>query len=482
MLAALAMRPYAANTRPRDPRRDPRFVPEPLREFRGAWVATVANIDWPSAPGLPKETQQAELISLLDRLKAVRFNAVIFQVRPACDAMYESEREPWSEFLTGTMGKSPGWDPLEFAIKEAHARGMELHAWFNPFRALPPNPKSPVHPRHITKVHPEWVRRYGKLTWLDPAEPGVAQHTLDVILDVVRRYAVDGVHIDDYFYPYKEKDAAGASIPFPDDEAWKRYRDSGGDLARDDWRRGHVDAFVERMYAEVKAARRSVKVGISPFGIWRPGNPSQIKGLDAYGEIYADSRRWFREGWVDYLAPQLYWRVDQTAQSFPVLLQWWAGQNGANRHLYPGVYSTKHSAVEIEYQTRITRGIAGASGNIHFSAKSLLAGGLDDGASLSFHLARSVYNEPALAPPSDWLTDTERPPNLESDRVGDAVVWKADPEHRLVLVQWFAKDRWRQGIQPARSGKCRLPREASRVCVSGVDALGRLSTASEPLL
>lgn len=482
ILAALAMRSAPGLRRRPDPRRDPQSVPEPEREFRGAWVATVGNIDWPSERGLSREQQQQELVALFDRLKAARFNAVIFQVRPGCDALYASDKEPWSEFLTGTMGKSPGWDPLEFAIKEARARGMELHAWFNPFRALPPISKSPVDDRHLVRTRPEWVRRYGGLHWLDPSEPGVGQHTLDVILDVVKRYPVDGVHIDDYFYPYRVKDSGtGQAVDFPDDTNWKRYKESGGDLTRDDWRRGHVDGFVERLYAEVKAVRRETKVGVSPFGIWRPGNPAQIKGLDAFAEIYADSRRWFREGWLDYLAPQLYWRVDQPGQSFPVLLQWWASQNGANRHLFPGLYTSKHSSVEIEYQTRITRGVQGAGGNIHFSSKPLLAGSVTDKSSLAGHLAATVYAEPALVPASPWLSDSKAPPAIPAALAGESIVWNRDPSHRWVVSQWFAKDRWWQSVLPASKGTWRIPKDAVRVAVSGVDNLGRVSSPVDPL-
>lgn len=220
----------------------PLAPPEPMREFRGAWIATVANIDWPSKPGLPVAQQKAELIALLDRAAQLHFNAIIFQVRPACDAMYASSLEPWSEYLTGTQGQAPEpfYDPLAFAIEEAHKRGLELHAWFNPYRARHLKAKSPVAPNHISQTHPEWVRKYGGQLWLDPGEPGVREHILRVVLDVVNRYDVDGVQFDDYFYPTPEKDADGHEIDFPDEASWKKYGEATG-LSRDDWRRENVN-------------------------------------------------------------------------------------------------------------------------------------------------------------------------------------------------------------------------------------------------
>src|SRR5436309_8529319 len=198
--------------------------PKPLREFRGAWVATVANIDWPSKPGLSTSEQKAELISILNRAAQLKLDAIIFQVWPACDALYASSIEPWSEYLTGIMGNAPEpfYDPLSFAVEEAHKRALELHAWFNPYRAHHNAAKSLISANHISKTRPQLVRQYGKFLWLDPGEKEVQDYSLSVMQDVVKRYDIDGVHIDDYFYPYKEPDAAGQDLDFPDDASWKR--------------------------------------------------------------------------------------------------------------------------------------------------------------------------------------------------------------------------------------------------------------------
>ncbi|HLZ55262.1 MAG TPA: family 10 glycosylhydrolase, partial [Verrucomicrobiae bacterium] len=299
--------------------------PPPPREFRGAWLATVANLDWPSQPGMSVATQKAELIALLDHAAQLKLNAVILQVRPMADAVYASPLEPWSEFLTGRMGRGPEpfYDPLAFAVAEAHKRGLELHAWFNPFRvSLPPNQaRSPAALNHLSRTHTELVHRYSNLLWLDPGEPAAREHVLNVILDVVRRYDVDGVTFDDYFYPYPDKDADGHAVDFPDNASWRKYGATSG-MSRDEWRRANVNQFVQNTYRSIHALKPWVKFGISPFGIWRPGFPPQIQGLDTYARLYADSRLWLASGWLDYLSPQLYWPVDQREQSFPVLLQW----------------------------------------------------------------------------------------------------------------------------------------------------------------
>jgi uncharacterized lipoprotein YddW (UPF0748 family) len=346
-------------------------------EFRGAWVASVHNIDWPSAPGLSAATQRVELRAILDRAVQLKLTAILLQVRPASDALYESQQEPWSQFLSGRQGVSPGYDPLKFAITEAHARGIELHAWINPFRAAS-NAKGYLDGHHVAKQHPEWVRRFGAQLWVDPGEPAARAYVLGVIRDIVRRYDIDGVHIDDYFYPYPVK-----GVSFPDELTWERYGSKSG-LSRAEWRRDNINTFVRSMYRIVKETKPTVRVGISPFGIWRPGVPPTTEAqLDAYGQLYADSRKWLAEGWCDYMAPQLYWSIQPAKQSFPVLLDWWRAQS-RGKPVWPGIATdrigAKRPAREIMDQIALTRRGTNSPGHIHWSMKALMQnrGGIAD--------------------------------------------------------------------------------------------------------
>lgn len=381
--------------------------PPPVqREFRGVWVATVDNIDWPSQRGLDSARQKQELLAILDRAAALRLNVVILQVRDSCDAFYDSKIEPWSEYLTGRMGQppSPPYDPLEFAVAEAHKRGLELHAWFNPYRARLRDVKSPAAANHVTVKHPELVRPYGKYFWLDPGEEGTREYSLNVIMDVVRRYDIDGTHFDDYFYPYPEK-AGDQEMDFPDGGPWRQYQAQGGKLSRGDWRRDNVNRFVQAVYESIKKEKPWVKFGISPFGIWRPSHPPQVSGFDSYDKLYGDSRKWLAEGWLDYCAPQLYWPVDQKAQSFPALLQWWASQNSRHRTLLAGMKvngwkGVSDDAKEEEREIELTRQQKDASGEILWHAK-LLFRNTNVVAEL---LQNHVYAEAALVPASPWLS------------------------------------------------------------------------------
>ena len=456
--------------------------PAPPREFRGAWLVTVANKDWPSQPGLTVAQQKAELTALLDRAVQLKLNAIIFQVRPSSDAVYASPLEPWSEYLTGMMGRAPQpfYDPLAFAIQEAHRRGLELHAWFNPFRALHPQTKSPVAAGHISRTHPEFVRRYGDQYVLDPGLPAVRQHVLEVILDVVRRYDVDGVQFDDYFYPYPQKDAAGRDLEFPDGAAWKKYGQASGFFNRDDWRRANVNQFVHSVYQSIKASKPWVKFGISPFGIWRPMNPPQIRGLDAYTKIYADSRLWLASGWLDYFAPQLYWPIQSREQSFPALLGWWVRQNPKGRHLWPGLNASnvgeKWSPEEIDRQIRVMRTQPAARGEIFYHLRSV-----SDNPALAA-VVRSEYAQATLVPASPWLDSTPpEKPNLSlgESRAGLRFQWAASGAEPVWLwvLQYRTNEVWTTEILPAgQTSRFFFNSRPEIISICTVDRTGNLSS------
>ena len=466
-------------------------LPPVAREFRGVWVATVGNIDWPSRRNLTTQSAQRELIRILDTARDIGLNAVVFQVRPMADALYESALEPWSDYLTGASGRAPEpfWDPLQFAIEQAHARGLELHAWFNPFRAGFVSKQTPLAASHITQRRPDLVVRYGAHLWMDPGEPEVREHALSVIRDVVRRYDVDAVHIDDYFYPYREHDARGRLIQFPDDASWQRYGARTG-MSRSDWRRQNVNGFVEALYHTVHAEKAHVRVGISPFGIWRPGYPSNVRGLDAYHELFADTRKWWNNGWADYYAPQLYWRTFAPQQDYASLLQWWSDQNTHGRHLWPGNIPNNISATErgwnageIVQQVAITRATAGAGGNVHFSASSLLrnAGGVRD------TLRERVYATPALVPATPWLSAPPVPPArvsafLDEPFHATALRLTADarPAAWIVRARW--QDTWETLLLPGSTAETyvgwRNGVPPDLIAVSGVDRVGVEGAAS----
>lgn len=391
-------------------------APAAPREFRAAWVATVANIDWPSRKGLTSAQQQAEMHAMLDHAAALGLNAIILQVRTSADALYASALEPWSEYLTGTQGQAPEppYDPLALWIAEAHRRGLELHAWFNPFRARQSKSQSRPSSQHVSVAHPEWVKTYGDQLWIDPGEPAAADHTLAVFADVLQRYDVDGIHIDDYFYPYPitQGDNPKMEVDFPDQPAWQRYLDAGGTLVRDDWRRNNVDALIERIYRSIGQTKPWVRFGISPFGLGRPElRPQDIRGFSQYHKLYADVERWLQEGWLDYLVPQLYWAIDTREQAFGVLLDYWHSQNVRNRHVWAGMFTSRIAATEdgspkawspgeIINQVALVRDRAPESGHVHFSMVALHT----NRQGVSDKLQMLSYQNPAVVPATPWLS------------------------------------------------------------------------------
>lgn len=431
--------PLASACLPNEPDCMPPDVP---REFRGVWIATVGNMDWPSRPGLPTDSAKLELVRLLDAAVATGLNAVMFQVRPAGDALYVSKIEPWSEYLTGRQGRAPdkAWDPLAFAISEAHARGLELHAWFNPYRAKDPSAKGPVAASHFSRQYPGYAKRYGPYLWFDPGEAAVRRHTVRVILDVLRRYDVDGVHLDDYFYPYPVQ-RRRREIRFPDATSFRKYTRTGGHLTIGDWRRENVNRLVDTLRSEIAKAKPWVKFGISPFGIWRPGDPASVTGFDAYARIYADARAWLRRGWVDYLVPQLYWSVDQDGQRFQDLLRWWEAQNDSSRAVWPGLADYKINggavpwrAAEILRQLDTARAVPGVDGAVHFQIRALV----EDHDGVASALSRGPYRRRALVPAMLWKeAESPRTPAiaLAESRTGPVLTIA---RRRSDTVRWWA--------------------------------------------
>ncbi|NBU87949.1 MAG: hypothetical protein EBS16_01855 [Betaproteobacteria bacterium] len=474
--------------RPVDAALEPPSTP---REFRAAWVATVANIDWPSRAGLPPQTQRAEVVALLDRAREIGLNALIFQVRPSADALYPSALEPWSEYLTGAQGRAPdpAYDPLEFWVEQAHHRGLELHAWFNPYRARHTAAKSAESALHLSKRQPDLVKRYGDWLWMDPGEPKAAEHTLAVVSDVVRRYDVDGVHIDDYFYPYPVQNA-GAELPFPDDASWQRYVLQGGSLSRDAWRRDNVDRLVKNLHDSVKSIKPWVRVGISPFGLGRPDRrPPGISGFSQYDKLFADVERWLEAGWLDYLAPQLYWPIDRKEQAFGVLLDYWIAQNKQSRHVWPGLFTSRVGAApqpwpasEVVNQISMARSRAASTGQVHFSMAALMK----DADGIATALKNGPYAQPALVPSSPWMThassgtSTAAPPVMRLDgtqlRLQPGISTGASSSAAFVWTVWTRRaQRWQLEVLPARQSVLPLSGDVSRVVVRAVDRWGRES-------
>jgi uncharacterized lipoprotein YddW (UPF0748 family) len=377
---------------------------QPKQEFRAVWIATVDNIDWPSKKGLPVDSQKAEFIRLLDLHKSNGMNAVIMQIRPATDAFYPSPYEPWSEWLSGIQGKppSPYYDPLEFMITETHKRGMEFHAWCNPYRADFSIGKASIAPSHITRIHPGWFLDYGGKKYFDPGNKGAQAFVVEVIRDITERYAVDAIHFDDYFYPYRV-----ANAEFPDSISYQQH--SNG-LPKDDWRRSNVDSVIVALSRMIKQTKPWVKFGISPFGVWRNSSKDPLgsatnAGQTNYDDLYADILLWLRNGWIDYVAPQLYWEFGHKAAPYEVLIDWWSKHTyGKHCYIGLGIYRAgsndawKDSTL-IPRQIELLRNTPNMQGMIFFSSKTFNKNpnGWNDS------LRTNYFKEPALIPAMNWL-------------------------------------------------------------------------------
>lgn len=410
----------------------------PKHEMRAFWIATVENIDWPSAKGLTTERQKAEMIELLDQVKAWNMNAVVFQIRPDADALYESSLEPWSEWLSGKQGVAPDpfYDPLAFTIAECRKRGLDIHVWLNPYRAVQNIVKSVPAPTHVANTHPEWMLTYGNKKYFDPGIPEVRNHVARVVADLVRRYDIDAIHFDDYFYPYRI-----ASQEFPDQNSFAAYSNGFAPDKKDDWRRNNVDLIIKQLHDTIKSIRETVEFGISPFGVWK-NNSTDLAGsatkagVTNYDDLYADILLWQKEGWIDYVTPQLYWHIGKTVADYAVLADWWSkNTHGCQLYIGQAPFLVNEKSQEKSWQTpeeiinqiKLNRSIPTISGSVFFSGKSLRKNPMG----IKELLLKEMYTYPALTPPN---------PRVKMVKPGTpqhAVVRK---KHRAFELSWENAD------------------------------------------
>ncbi|MGH3448431.1 MAG: glycoside hydrolase family 10 protein, partial [Nocardioidaceae bacterium] len=417
--------------------RPPTCTPDPHAEkasLRAMWIATVANIDWPSKPGLSIEQQKSELVSYLDMAQAQGHNAVVLQVRPTADAFWPSDVEPWSKYLTGVAGQDPGYDPLAFAVAQAHARNLELHAWFNPFRVSMDTDRGALAPDSPARQHPDWVVSYGGQLYYNPGIPAVRELSEDAIMDAVTKYDIDAVHFDDYFYPYPSGDT-----PFPDQKQYEKYGAGFDNVG--DWRRDNINGFMQDLGDRIKEAKPWVKFGVSPFAVWRnkssdPRGSDTTAGAETYDDLYADTRLWVKRDWIDYVAPQVYWARGFAPADYEKVSSWWADVvDGTDVALYIGqaTYKVGTSSQSPDWsepdvlsrQLEFNTTLPEVKGNIYFSAKQVRA----DRLGATTILNQTWYSHPALVPPMPWIDDRapKHPKQLHA-RSGEAGVhlsWRA---------------------------------------------------------
>ncbi len=377
---------------------------QPRSEFRGVWIASVDNIDWPSKKNLTPDSQRAEYIRMLDMDQRNGMNAVIVQVRPATDAFYPSPYEPWSEWLTGKQGlpPSPYYDPLQFMIEEAHKRGMEFHAWCNPYRAEYLIGHSSISPTHITRLHPDWFIAYAGVRIFDPGNKEAQQYVVRVIRDIVHRYDIDAIHFDDYFYPYPEGKAV-----FQDNASYLKY---GNGLSKADWRRSNVDSIIRALSIAIKEEKKYCRFGVSPFCVWRnqskdPDGSNTHAGITNYDDLYANILLWLKNGWIDYVAPQLYLEIGHHAAPYETLVEWWS-KHTYGRHCYIGlaIYRANsnpawRNKTQLPRMIELLRQYPEIQGAVYFSNKSFEKnpnGWCDS-------LRNNYYSQPATVPPMPWL-------------------------------------------------------------------------------
>ena len=406
----------------------------PTREFRAAWVTTFTNLDWPSKRGLKSEVQQKEFLQLLEKFKATNLNAVVVQVRASSDAFYESKYSPWSEWLTGVQGAPPipYYDPLAFMLEHCHAENMEFHAWFNPLRAISHQRFSSVTKDHITSKKPEWFFQYGESYYYNPGIPEVRQYIVDVIMEVVDKYDIDGVHLDDYFYPYTIK-----KQPIPDSKTFKECNRGFTDVK--DWRRDNINLLIQDISKAIKARKAHVKFGISPLAIWRnkkqdPTGSDTNSGQTSYDNLYCDTKLWMEKGWMDYIAPQMYWSTDNLYANFNKLLTWWNLQTSKSMHLYIGhaLYKldpTQRRTFKTQQlidQVTLARSNSKSQGSIYFRAKAFAR----NHQSFQRKFRETIYQYPAIIPTMPWI-DSIPPPAPEKLKL----TW----ENASLMLNWTAE-------------------------------------------
>ncbi|MCY1720601.1 family 10 glycosylhydrolase [Prolixibacteraceae bacterium Z1-6] len=480
------------------------IVSQPKYEFRAVWVATVVNIDWPSKQGLSTEEQKKEVIDILNMHKKLGMNAIILQVRPTADAFYKSELEPWSQYITGTQGQAPNpyYDPLNFWIEECHKRGMELHAWLNPYRVAMKYDQ-PLSTSHVAFTHPEWILQYGEKLYFDPGIPETREFVTKVVQDIVTRYDLDAIHFDDYFYPYPLKEA------FPDTTSFRLY--NRGFLTDDiaDWRRENVDICIKMLNDSIKASKPWVKFGISPFGVWRnktddPRGSDTQAGSTNYDHLYANIIKWQEEGWIDYCLPQLYWRIGHPLVDFELLANWWKN-HAYGRAMYIGQapYRVSPDSKTKEWtepdqlpkQINILRTIPEIGGSSFYSSKWFKENLLGFQDSLQLH----YYKNPALIPPMPWIDNTPPQPISKLKRSGKKVKWQTFPATSEMDKPWqyvVYINEAGQTFNPEESGfiydiaklkelkfkRLNKKKKKYEVRISVLDRLNNESTMSQPVI
>lgn len=474
----------------------------PKYEFRAVWVATVNNIDWPSKPGLPVETLKKEVTDLLDMHLKNGMNAIILQVRPAADAFYPSPLEPWSRYLTGSPGKAPDpfWDPLQFWIDECHKRNMELHAWLNPYRVAQ-NSREPLAANHIAFKHPEWVVNYGGKLYFDPGIPETRHFVTQVVCDLVRRYDLDAIHFDDYFYPYPLRE------DFPDNRSFAQYNRAFSPDQKAHWRRENVDILIKMLNDSIKSIKPWVKFGISPFGVWRnkkedPEGSDTNAGITNYDHLYADILKWLREGWIDYVTPQIYWETGHPAADFETLCHWW-NRYAYGKGLYIGhaVYKLEPSGSsaawrlsgQLPRQVEILRKYPNISGSAFYSSKHFKRNLLGFQDSLS----QRLYRTTALTPPMPWLDNQPPATPVKIKTSGRRVQWKpaethADEPLRFLIYlneagKPFSPDDPQFIVQHTRLHAVEFNRKSGKrkkyeIRISALDRLNNESPLSDPVI